>query len=72
MVRQRVESSHSHICRSSFSDAGYYFDLIQIQFAVACSALYNRSPIESQVACGVPEVEIPGTIPGNGTSGGRP
>jgi len=72
MVRQRVESSHSQICRRSLSDAGYYFGLIQTQFAVACSALYNRSPIESQVARGVPEVATPGTIPGNGTSSGRP
>ena len=70
MARQRIEASDSHARWRLLSATEPCFGYVAAQFAIAvdCSALYNLSPIESQVAG-----RVPGTaVTGNATSGGRP
>ena len=55
MDRQRVEAYRSHAPSRLPFDDGHCRGPMPCGFAIAvgCSPLYNRSPIESQVECGV-------------------
>ena len=61
MARPRVEASLRHAGWRSLSNAMHCFGFMPTQFAIAVKypPLYNRSPIKSQVECGVPEAAIP-------------